>query len=95
VGQHRYELFEFINGKTYDHSLEATGQSGRMLAVFHQLMRHYDYAADSFDPPTAGYHRADAVARAFRALPTTRWAPAASSCRPRPIKPPTPPTPRA
>ena len=71
VGQHRYELFEFINGKTYDHSLEATGQSGRMLAVFHQLMRHYDYAADSFDPPTAGYHRADAVARAFRALPTT------------------------
>lgn len=71
VGQHRYELFEFINGKTYDQSLEATGQAGRILAVFHQLMRHYDYAAASFDPPTNGYHRANAVGRAFNALPTT------------------------
>lgn len=70
VGKHRYELFEFINGKTYDQSLESTGQAGRILAVFHQLMRHYDYAAD-FDPPTHGYHRANAAVRAFNALPTT------------------------
>jgi len=71
LGKHRYELFEFVNGKTYDQSLEATGQAGRMLAVFHQLMRHFDYAAAGFDPPTNGYHRAEAVARAFKALPST------------------------
>ncbi len=71
VGKHRYELFEFINGKTYDQSLEATGQSGRWLAVFHQLMRHFNHTAEAFDPPTRGYHRAHAVDRAFQSLPTT------------------------
>ena len=71
VEPHRYELFEFVNGKTYDQSLEATWHAGRMLAVFHQLMRHYDYAAASFTPPTTGYHRAQAVGRAFKALPSS------------------------
>ena len=71
LGNHRYELFGFVNGMTYDQSLESTAQSGRMLAVFHQLMRHYDYEAASFDPPTNSYHRAEAVARAFKVLPSS------------------------
>ena len=71
VGPHRYELFEFIHGNTYDQSLAATSQSGRMLAVFHQLMKHFGYEAAGFDPPTNGYHRAAVVAQSFLRLPST------------------------
>ena len=36
-----YELFEFIGGQSYPHTLEATHDSGRVLATFHKLLTDF------------------------------------------------------
>src|SRR5690606_9704566 len=33
-----YELFEYIKGTSYDNSLEATQDAGKILALFHKLL---------------------------------------------------------
>jgi Ser/Thr protein kinase RdoA (MazF antagonist) len=61
-----YEVFEFINGTRYDRSLEATQDAGRILGLFHQLVK--DYQTD-YKPPSGTYHAARAVNRAMEAIP--------------------------
>ena len=62
-----YELFEFIQGGGYDNSLEAAQESGKVLALFHKLVRDYQ---PEFEPPAGSYHGSRAVGGAFDQLPT-------------------------
>lgn len=54
-----YELFEFIPGNSYDGSLDATGDAGRLLAFFHRLVVSFK---SDHRPPTSSYHNSPAVA---------------------------------
>lgn len=55
---HAYELFECVSGHSYDHSLEATQDAGRMLALFHRLLSAQTIGGT---PPTGSYHKVDAI----------------------------------
>lgn len=63
-----YELFEYIKGTSYDNSLEATGDAGKTLALFHKLLVDYE---PEYEPPVGSYHAARSVAAAFDAIPRT------------------------
>ena len=63
-----YELFEYIPGSSYNHSLEATADAGRILALFHKLLADYQ---PQYEPPQGSYHKAQSVVRSFEALPHT------------------------
>ncbi len=67
-GEHVYELFEFIKGVGYDSSLEQTGDSGKILAIFHKLLR--DFKSD-YTPPTGSYHGSRYVTTALDRIPAT------------------------
>lgn len=62
-GNSIYELFEYIEGGGYDGSLESTYQSGRILGLYHKLLKdfHTDYR-----PPTGSYHYQRAIHQAIR-----------------------------
>jgi homoserine kinase type II len=62
-----YELFEYIKGTSYDNSLEATADSGKILALFHKLLRDYQ---PEYEPSQGSYHGARSVARSMDAIPT-------------------------
>jgi homoserine kinase type II len=49
-----YEVFEFVPGNTYDSSLDATGDAGRLLAHFHRMLESFD--TRPFNPSTATFH---------------------------------------
>ncbi|MEM9109366.1 MAG: phosphotransferase [Planctomycetota bacterium] len=69
LGDYTYELFEYIQGTPYDQSLEATQDSGKILALMHKLLKDYAY-----DPDTvvgSSYHAAKSVYNACRTIPTT------------------------
>ncbi|MDP6636806.1 MAG: phosphotransferase [Phycisphaerae bacterium] len=59
---HVYEMFEFIKGKGYDASLDATFNSGRILGLYHKLLS--DFQSD-YTPPTGSYHDAGAIHQAI------------------------------
>ena len=61
-----YELFEFIRGMNFDQSLEATGDSGRILALFHKLLKDY---RSGYEPPQGSYHASDCVDRSVEMIP--------------------------
>lgn len=61
-----YELFEYIKGAGYDSSLEATMDAGKILALFHKLLK--DYAPD-YDPPHGSYHASRNVDMSMQRLP--------------------------
>ena len=61
-----YELFEYIKGISYDNSLEATGDAGNTLAIFHKLLMYYH---PEYEPPTGSYHAARSVAASFDVIP--------------------------
>jgi homoserine kinase type II len=61
-----YELFEFIPGQGYPHSLEATFDSGRVLALYHKLL--HDFHAE-WQPPTGSYHRQPSIEQGMKAIP--------------------------
>ncbi|MEM8737183.1 MAG: phosphotransferase [Planctomycetota bacterium] len=63
-----YELFEFIPGTNYDHSLEATDESGRTLALFHKLLLDHK---PKYEPARGSYHASRSVAASCNAIPTT------------------------
>jgi len=63
-----YELFEYIPGQSYPQTLEATFDSGRVLALFHKLL--LDYKSE-WQPPSGSYHQAPAVEQGLRAIPST------------------------
>jgi homoserine kinase type II len=56
-------MFEFVNGGIYDGSLEATHQAGRILGLYHKLLK--DFRSD-YEPPKGSYHNADAIHQAIR-----------------------------
>lgn len=64
-----YELFEYIPGGGYPQTLEATFESGRVLALFHKLLEEFQSNLVDFSPPTASYHRAPAVDKGLRTIP--------------------------
>jgi len=63
LGNSIYEMFEYIPGGGYDASLDSTYDSGRILGLYHKLLRDFkgDYA-----PPTGSYHNAKAIHNAIR-----------------------------
>ncbi len=63
-----YELFEYIPGQGYPQTLEATFDSGRILALYHKLL--LDFKSE-WQPPTGSYHAAPAVTQGLKAIPNT------------------------
>ncbi len=58
-----YEMFEYIQGENYDGSLDATFNAGRILGLYHKLMRDFQ---SEYKPPTGSYHDAPAIQQAIR-----------------------------
>lgn len=58
LNKHIYELFEFIPGKRYDQSQEATESAGRQLANFHLAVADFP---TQFDPLKNTYHDSSTV----------------------------------
>lgn len=63
-----YELFEYIKGSSYDSSLEATTDSGKILALFHKLLRDFK---SKYEPPQGSYHAARSVDASVQQIPLT------------------------
>lgn len=63
-----YELFEYIKGTSYDNSLEATTEAGRILALFHKLLVDYQ---PEYEPPQGSYHASRSVAASMQQIPQT------------------------
>lgn len=61
-----YELFEYIEGTTYDSSIEATADAGRVLALFHKLLADF---RPRYEPAVGSYHAARSVRASLRLLP--------------------------
>jgi Ser/Thr protein kinase RdoA (MazF antagonist) len=63
-----YELFEFIKGTPYDVSLEATADSGKILALFHKLLLDFQ---SEFQSAQGSYHNAKFVHQCIKQMPIT------------------------
>ena len=61
-----YELFEYIPGQTYPQTLEATFDSGRVLALYHKLLQDF---RSEWQPAGGSYHAAPSVEQGLRAIP--------------------------
>jgi len=62
LNSHIYELFEYIEGEGYDGSLESTFHSGRILGLYHKLLKEFHSV---YKPPTGSYHNAKAIHQAI------------------------------
>ena len=63
-----YELFEYIPGQNYSQSLESTGDSGRILALYHKLLEEFE---SHYQSAVASYHMAPSVEAGLRQIPKT------------------------
>jgi Ser/Thr protein kinase RdoA (MazF antagonist) len=63
-----YELFEYIRGSGYDNSLESTYDSGKILALYHKLLRDY---RPQFEPPVGSYHNSRSINNGLDQIPVT------------------------
>ena len=63
-----YELFEYIRGTSYDSSPEATQDSGRILALYHKLLRDY---TPEYEPPVGSYHNSRHIGSSIDQIPVT------------------------
>ncbi|MCL2639557.1 MAG: phosphotransferase [Phycisphaerales bacterium] len=63
-----YELFEYIRGTGYDNSLESTYDSGKILALYHKLLRDY---TPQFEPPVGSYHDSKSIHNGLDQIPVT------------------------
>lgn len=61
-----YELFEYIPGQSYPHSLEATFEAGRVLGLFHKLLEDF---TPQWKPSVGSYHMTPSVETGLRAIP--------------------------
>ena len=66
-----YELFEFIPGQGYPQTLESTGDSGRVLALYHKLLEVFQ---SQYTPPSGSYHNAPSVEAGLKAIASGRAA---------------------
>lgn len=64
---HVYEVFTYVPGERYDHSLPRTTHAGSTLAKFHQAVA--DFQTD-WTPPAGSYHNAPNVRAGLNAIPT-------------------------
>ena len=63
-----YELFEFIRGTTYDQTRESTLEAGKILGLFHKLLRDFE---TQFPSARGTYHASRTVASALNRIPDT------------------------
>lgn len=63
-----YELFEFVDGRRYDGSLEETSNAGKTLAKFHKVVDEFESA---WLPALPGYHDSPNVRSSLNSIPTT------------------------
>ncbi|MEM1109425.1 MAG: phosphotransferase [Planctomycetota bacterium] len=63
-----YELFEFIQGNSYDQSLDATTEAGRTVALFHRLLADHK---PRHKAARGSYHASRSVTASSNAIPTT------------------------
>src|SRR5205823_2421103 len=61
-----YELFEYIPGQSYPQTLEATFDSGRILALYHKLLQDFQ---SEWQPSGGSYHLAASVEHGLKAIP--------------------------
>ena len=61
-----YELFEYIPGQAYPHTLEATFDAGRVLALYHKLLEDFQ---SEFQPAVGSYHNHPAIEQGLAAVP--------------------------
>lgn len=66
LGTHVYEVFEFIPGTTYDKSLLATYEAGKVLGLYHVLICEYH---PKYQPPHGHYHNSPIVRHYLREIP--------------------------
>lgn len=64
-GDSIYEVFEFVDGESYDKGLVATYEAGRTLSLYHVLIKEYD---PKWDPPRGHYHDSKSVYTSFKPL---------------------------
>jgi homoserine kinase type II len=57
-----YEMFEYIEAGSYDGSLDATTDAGRILGLYHKLLKGF---RSDYNPPTGSYHNATAIHQAI------------------------------
>ena len=57
-----YEMFEYIEAGSYDGSLDSTHDAGRILGLFHKLLKGF---RTEYNPPTGSYHNASAIHQAI------------------------------
>jgi homoserine kinase type II len=62
LGNNIYEMFEYIEAGSYDGSLDATHDAGRILGLFHKLLKGF---RTDYNPPTGSYHNAPAIHQAI------------------------------
>jgi Ser/Thr protein kinase RdoA (MazF antagonist) len=62
LGNSIYEMFEYIEAGAYDGSLEATADAGRILGLYHKLLKGF---RGDYNPPTGSYHNAAAIHQAI------------------------------
>src|SRR5215469_2747068 len=67
-----YELFEYIPGQGYPQTLEATFDSGRVLALYHKLLHEFQ---TEWQPAIGSYHAAPSVEQGMKLIPNTIQAP--------------------
>ncbi len=65
---HIYELFEYIRGVGFDNSPEAAFDAGRILALYHKLLRDY---APPHAPPAGSYHNSRYLESSLDQIPET------------------------
>jgi len=58
-----YEMFEYVEGISYNGSLEATASAGTNLGLYHWILR--DFVSD-YEAPTGSYHDQPAIRKAIR-----------------------------
>jgi Ser/Thr protein kinase RdoA (MazF antagonist) len=66
-----YELFEYIPGQGYPQTMEATGDSGRVLALYHKLLETFE---SQYTPPAGSYHAAPSVEAGLKSIASGRAA---------------------
>ncbi|MHC4365453.1 MAG: phosphotransferase enzyme family protein [Planctomycetota bacterium] len=71
LNHHIYELFQFVTAFRYDGSAEATVDTGRQLARFHEYLR--DFASEP-QPPKGSFHDSTTVRRHLRTTGTEKGA---------------------
>src|SRR3954471_13719220 len=61
-----YELFEYIPGQSYPDTLQATWDSGRILALYHKLLGDFK---SEWQPASGSYHMQPSIEQGMRQIP--------------------------